>query len=153
MEKLALTLPGGNRVDPIPGMPSGGASSVAELIAWGFRVAFIVIIVAAFIFLIVSGIQWIASQGDKGKIEAARKRLIFSIVGLVVAFSAFLIIDTVGDIVGVNLLNIRNVRTERGACSNSNPRGACSDPKKSCRKDDDGRFRCLCNPRTPGCAF
>jgi hypothetical protein len=149
MEKLALTLPGGNKIEPIQGMPSGGTTAVAEVIQWGFTISFIIITIAALIFLIWSGIQWIASQGDKGKIESARKRLTFAIVGLIVAFSSYMIINTVGDFFGVKLLNTpdRAEKQCRGTQFGRCPAG------KVCRLEDNGRYRCGCRPGSPGCAF
>lgn len=96
MEELALNLPGpGNRIDPVAGMPSGGSVTLQKVITFGLTYLFIIVITAALIFLIWGGIAWTTSQGDKAKIEAARKRIMYAVIGMVVAFSAYLIISTV----------------------------------------------------------
>lgn len=105
MEKLALKIPGG-RIDPVAGMPSGGDETLQSLITNGFTWAFIIVTVTALIFLIWGGISWIMSQGDKSKVEGARKRITYAIIGLIVAFASFMIINTVGTFFGVKLLNI-----------------------------------------------
>lgn len=108
MEKFALALPGGYRVDPIAGMPSGGENTLIGLIISGLTWLFVIIIITALIFLIWAGIQWITSGGDKGKIETARKRITYTIIGLVVAFAAFMIVNSVASFFGVKLLRAGN---------------------------------------------
>lgn len=51
--------------------------------------------IIAIIVIILSGIQWIRSEGDPGKVAAARSRLIYAIVGLVVVALSFFIIQIV----------------------------------------------------------
>ena len=106
MEYLSFNLPGSYTINPVSGMPAGGAVTLAKLIRWGVTVFFIAISLASLIFFILGGIQWITSSGDKAKIEAARKRLIYSILGLVVAFLSYMIINTIGQFFGVKLLDI-----------------------------------------------
>ncbi|MEX2007504.1 MAG: hypothetical protein WD992_01910, partial [Candidatus Levyibacteriota bacterium] len=71
---------------------------------------FIIGIVLTVAFIILSGIQWIISGGDKQKLQAARGRLIYSIVGLIVIAGAFFIVSTVISLLGGNpsfFLNIK----------------------------------------------
>ncbi|GIW62168.1 MAG: hypothetical protein KatS3mg089_1020 [Patescibacteria group bacterium] len=49
----------------------------------------------AIIFLIWGGIKWITSGGDKTKVESARYTIIGAIIGLIVVFGSFLIINLV----------------------------------------------------------
>lgn len=105
MEKLALILPGGQSVRPVAGMPDGNGF-FQNALSFGITTLLIAVTLTALIFFVWGGIAWITSQGDKGKIEAARKRIVFSIIGLVVAFASFFIIRTVGTLFGVNPLNI-----------------------------------------------
>ena len=44
-------------------------------------------------FFIYGSIRWITSGGDKGKLESARGTLIASIVGLILAFLAYFILN------------------------------------------------------------
>lgn len=54
----------------------------------------------AVIMIIYSGIQYVISVGDSGKIQKAKNTLIYSIVGLVVAMFAYAIVDFVLDNLG-----------------------------------------------------
>lgn len=51
--------------------------------------------IIAVIFLIWGGIRWIMSGGDKAKVEAARNSVIGAIIGLIIVFAAYFIIDVV----------------------------------------------------------
>lgn len=103
--KLAFKFPGpeGNRIDPVAGMPEGGIETVVKIIKWGITVLFVAITITSLIFLILGGIAWITSSGDKAKIEAARKRIVYAVIGLVVAFLSYFIINTIGQFFGVRL--------------------------------------------------
>ena len=110
MKELALVLPGPSgrpyRIDPVSGMPSGGIETVAGVIRWGLTVLFIVITITSLLFFILGGIQWITSGGDKAKVEAARNRLVYALIGLIICFLAFFIINLIGGFFGIKLLNI-----------------------------------------------
>jgi len=57
-----------------------------------------------FLFMIIQGgIEWIGSGGDKAKYESARNRVTNALVGLVILFSVFAIIDLVERFFGVNI--------------------------------------------------
>lgn len=62
--------------------------------------------IAFFFMLVIGGVRWIVSGGDKGATEAARSQITAALVGLVIVFSAWAIIQIIGAVFGVNLLNI-----------------------------------------------
>ena len=66
-----------------------------DLVGRIVTILLIVAIVLALIFLVIGGIRWITSGGDKGKLESARGTVTAAVVGLVVALSAFLILNIV----------------------------------------------------------
>lgn len=104
MNKISLVVgEGSQRVDiqPIAGMPSGG---LLGLIPTVITYLFIGATMLALAFLILGGIKWITSGGDKHGVENARKTVIFAVIGLVVVFSSFLIINIVGKLFSVSLL-------------------------------------------------
>jgi SNF family Na+-dependent transporter len=47
--------------------------------------------VAAFVFLLWGGVQWIMAGGDKDGIEKARKKVIGALIGIAIVFSAYAI--------------------------------------------------------------
>ncbi len=109
MRLLSLSLPDPNpsgsslRIDAPPGIPTGGlgqGETGQKLIQLGIEAMFVAVVILTIIFLLVSGIQWIMSGGDKEKIQKAKNRLTYSIIGLIVAASAFLIVRTVITLLG-----------------------------------------------------
>lgn len=56
-------------------------------------------------FLIWGGIKWITSGGDKSKVDGARGAIVAAIVGLVVSFLAFSIVNLVTYVFGVKGTN------------------------------------------------
>ena len=63
---------------------------------------FIIAIIIALIYLIWGGIKWIMSGGDKSALQAAREHVIAAIVGLVVIFLAYFIVNFVLGVFGLN---------------------------------------------------
>jgi len=106
IEYLALTLPGGQTVQAPAGIPSGGITVVGKVIANSITILLIVAVVITLFGLIWGGIQWISSGGDKAKLGAARARITYSLIGLLVALFSFLIVGAVGYLFKVNLFNI-----------------------------------------------
>lgn len=65
-------------------------------------------IVAGLWFLfqfIIAGYQWINSQGDKNNTQAAQDKITNSLIGLIIIVIAWVIIGTIGKILGLDLLN------------------------------------------------
>lgn len=54
-------------------------------------------------YLILGGIQWITSGGDKGKTEQARSKITAAIIGLAIVASAFAIMQIISFFFGVNI--------------------------------------------------
>ena len=71
----------------------------------GLAISFILIVasVAFFFILVLGGIKWITSGGDKGKTEAARNQITAGLVGLVIVFAAWAILTLIESFFGVNL--------------------------------------------------
>lgn len=67
----------------------------------------LVFIVAALIFffmLVVGGIQWMVSGGDKAATEAARGRITAALIGLVIVFAAWAIVKLIETFLGIQFL-------------------------------------------------
>lgn len=59
------------------------------------------------IFLIIwAGFQYVTSSGDKEKVDAARKRLTYAIIGLIFIFMSFFIINFIATFTGVDINQI-----------------------------------------------
>lgn len=69
-------------------------------------VAFILLIafILAFLFLILGGISWITSGGDKAALEAARNKIISALIGLIIVAASWAIFRFVGAALGFDIL-------------------------------------------------
>lgn len=108
MKLLALTIESGNGT-PIPilapgGIPTGGGTSFNMILQDILTLVFAIAILMAFGYLIWGGINWIMSQGDKAKIQAARNRILYAIIGLFVMFLSFAIVNFIGMFFGIKLI-------------------------------------------------
>ncbi len=108
MKFISLSLPNPNAngsvtIAPPGGVPSGGLETGGagqKAIQLGVELIFTIGISLVIIFIIYSGIQWITSGGDEKKIEKAKARLTYSIIGLIVIAGAFFIVSTVITLLG-----------------------------------------------------
>jgi len=99
MEQFALKIPstGGLTSIPFPSyIPTGGIGRLEGILQFLVSFIFFAVILLSLGMLVYSGVLWITSQGDKKKVEAARLAITYSIVGLVVVFLAFLILNMLG---------------------------------------------------------
>lgn len=67
------------------------------------------LIIAAIVFvfvMLVSGISWMLSGGDKQKIEEARSRLTNGLVGFIIVLSVFAITGVIEVLFGINILEL-----------------------------------------------
>jgi len=69
-------------------------NNFTNIVVWP---AFVTVSVVMFIWV---GFLFLSAKGEPGKIDAARKALVWAVVGIVVALLAFYIIKIVGTIVG-----------------------------------------------------
>ena len=58
----------------------------------------------AFVYLILGGIQWITSGGDKAAMEAARNKITHAIVGLIIVGAAWAIMALVQNFLGITVI-------------------------------------------------
>ena len=64
----------------------------------------LILIAAALVFffmLVIGGIQWMVSGGDKAATESARGRITAALIGLVIVFSAWAIIKLMEQFLGI----------------------------------------------------
>lgn len=58
-----------------------------------------------FFMLVLGGLRWILSGGDKANTEAARNQITAALIGLIIVFSAWAIANLIDQIFGINVLN------------------------------------------------
>ena len=85
---------------------TGKVGNVFNKVVSGF-IGFLTLIASLWFGLqiILSGYDWISSGGDKGKIETARNKITYSIIGLTIVVSAWVIISLIGKMLGLDILN------------------------------------------------
>ncbi len=70
-----------------------GESDLYDIISNVINVLFVVVGVVAVIVIIYGGIIYMTATGDPGKIAAAKKAIMYSVIGLIIAISAFAIVN------------------------------------------------------------
>lgn len=69
----------------------------------------IILVIAALVFLfmlILGGIRYITSGGDKAQTESARSQITAALIGLVIVFAAWAIVNLVQAFFGINILQL-----------------------------------------------
>ncbi|MDP3941300.1 MAG: pilin [bacterium] len=72
-------------------LPNATGTVVSSIVNFIFVIA----VILALGFLVYGGIRWITSGGDKGGVENARNTIIAAIIGLIVVFLAYFILNLV----------------------------------------------------------
>jgi hypothetical protein len=101
-----------NRLAQINLTPTGEFTPLATLNLLNLiSVAILIILIfaaLAFLFmLILGGVSYITSGGDKGKTEAARGKITAALIGLVIVFAAWAVVNLVSTFFGVNILSFQ----------------------------------------------
>ena len=106
--KLLTYTVGGKQIEP-PGSlshltPSKTGFAGQGIFQLAIQLLFVFAIILSLSYMIWGGIQWIMSGGEKNGIEAARQKIIYAVIGLVLVFAAFLILSAISVIFGIELL-------------------------------------------------
>ncbi len=84
------------------------ATNIGVRISQLITFAFVMAIIIALAFLIWGGIKWITSGGDKSGVEEARNHVIAAVVGLIIVFLSYFILNlVVYFFTGASLFDIR----------------------------------------------
>lgn len=144
---LSLKLPGYDEISPPGDIPQGGVGTVEKIIQNGITIFIIVGVIITLIFLILGGIQWITSGGDKEALQKARKRITFAVIGIVVILLALLIVNIIGGLLGVNLTSPKYQPVPTCIQTNCNGVNCNTLPGKTCQTVTDpleGNDSCVC---------
>jgi len=76
-------LPGGLQI------PTGFAKDIGSVINSVLSFVMVIVTLLVLFYLIMGAFGWITSGGDKGKIEAARNKIVASVVGLLIVASSY----------------------------------------------------------------
>lgn len=79
-------------------------TEIGTLISAVVGTLLIIAALITFVYLILGGIQWITSGGDKAAMEAARNKITHAIVGLVIVGAAWAIMMLVQNFLGIEII-------------------------------------------------
>ena len=96
--------------DPTVQMNLGGRVSftnIGTLLGNIIIAAMVIAGLMVFFYLIMGGIQYITSGGDKAQAEAARDRITYALIGLVIVVGSFAIVKLIEAFFGINIINFK----------------------------------------------
>jgi len=79
--------------------------TIAGIISGLIQLLIIIAAIVFFFILVIGGIRWIMSGGDKANTEAARNQITAALVGLVIVFAAWAILTLVDTFFGTQILS------------------------------------------------
>lgn len=79
-------------------------TDIGQLISALVGTTLIIAALLAFLYLILGGIKWITSGGDKAGMEEARNKITHAIVGLIIVGAAWSIMTLVQNFLGVQII-------------------------------------------------
>lgn len=88
------------------GFQNLGGLTLPSLVSAFIRLAVVVAGVVFFFILVIGGIRWIASGGDKAQTEAARNQITAALVGLVIVFAAWAILALIKTFFQVDIFSL-----------------------------------------------
>jgi len=89
---------------------SGGTSIIAQLIVTIWQTLLTLGGILVIFWFIYGGITWLTAGGDKQKVDNARNRIMNALIGMILLFSTFAVINYLGPAIGFDLLRL-NVPT------------------------------------------
>jgi hypothetical protein len=104
---LALTLPNGKAMEPPGGAPKGGITYLGKVLGNAASIFLIAVVIATLFMIVLGAIQWTSSNGEKEKLGAARKKITWALIGLIVALLAYFMVNVLGGFFKVDLLNVK----------------------------------------------
>ena len=110
LNSLAMSLAeSGNTINLKPAGSLAGQLAnltIGDIIGGLLRLVLVVAAVVFFFVLVIGGVRWIISGGDKGQTEQARGQITAALVGLVIVFAAWAIAGLIGTFFKVNIFNL-----------------------------------------------
>lgn len=80
--------------------------TIASIVSGLIRLVLVAVSLIFFAILVMGGIRWITSRGDKQAVEDARNQITHALIGLAIVFVAWAIVRLIGNLFGVDILNL-----------------------------------------------
>lgn len=69
------------------------AGQLGSIVASAITFIFVIVAIVALGFLVWGGFKWLTSEGDKNAVEGARNHIVNAIIGLIVIFLSYLVVN------------------------------------------------------------
>ena len=83
-----------------------GNLTITSIVSGLVRLALVLVTLVFFVVLVLGGVRWITSKGDKAEVENARNQITHALIGLAIIFVAWAILKLIETMFGVDLLNL-----------------------------------------------
>lgn len=107
--KIALSIPGFGRIDSPTGLPKGtpvgGLDTGSNILGVLIYLIIVIAIFFSLYLMIRGGVNMMTSGGDKEKFARGRERIRYAIIGLIIIFLSFGLVNLIGTFFGVNILS------------------------------------------------
>ena len=80
-------------------------TNLGDLLSTGIQIALLVAGLMVFAFLLIAGIQFISSGGDKVQAQAAKDKITAAILGLVIIVAAYAIAMIIEKVFGIRIVS------------------------------------------------
>ena len=90
-----------------PTIVSGVPTDLGSIVTWLLTMALVLAGIVFVFILIIGGIRWMISGGDKTGTEGARNQITAALIGLIIVFSVWAIVAFVKTAFSVDLLNLK----------------------------------------------
>jgi hypothetical protein len=83
-----------------------GTLTLPNIVSGLIRGSLVVAAIVFFFILVIGGIRWIASGGDKAATEGARNQITAALIGLVIVFAAWAIVALINTFFGIDIFSL-----------------------------------------------
>lgn len=90
---------------PITKPPAFKIVDIGRLISSAIQLLLVGAGLIAFLYLLMGGIQWITSGGDKAGVDAARQKILAAVIGLIIVFATWALIRLIEAFLGVTIIS------------------------------------------------
>jgi hypothetical protein len=80
-------------------------TNLGDILATGIQIALLVAGLMVFAFLLIAGIQFISSGGDKQQAQQAKDKITAAILGLIIIVSAYAIAMIIEKVFGISIVS------------------------------------------------
>ena len=93
-------------ISPTNGWEGLGDLTFGGIVSGAINLVMVIVALVFFFMLVLGGIKWITSQGDKANVETARNQITNALIGLAIVFAAWAIMKLIGTLFGVDLFSL-----------------------------------------------